>query len=75
MRTVCCVCGMIKGEEGWVPLTEEARGVRLSHGYCPACYTSAIAEFSRKFAASGQDLRFPEPESRAAAMGGGRLQK
>ncbi len=41
MRTVCCVCHRVKGEDGWVRVAGMIAG-RLSHGYCPECYEKAM---------------------------------
>jgi len=41
MRTICCVCQRVKGEDGWV-LVAGLVASRLSHGYCPECYEKAM---------------------------------
>lgn len=41
MRTICCVCQRVKGEDGWVRVAGMIAS-RLSHGYCPECYEKAM---------------------------------
>lgn len=47
MRTICCLCKRVKGENGWVQV-DGLVASRLSHGYCPECYEAAMRMFREK---------------------------
>ncbi|MBX3178881.1 MAG: hypothetical protein KF886_16115 [Candidatus Hydrogenedentes bacterium] len=56
--SICCICGDVCSENGeWVPvevecqrrrLMEHATVPRLSHGFCPECLSSQLAELDAR---------------------------
>ena len=60
MLPICCVCGLIREEEGGSPIAEhwitkqayrETHGVdpgtcRLTHTYCPTCYSKFMNQIA-----------------------------
>ena len=42
MEKMCCVCHRIKRVNGWVKVGKNMAVVKLSHGYCPACYRKTM---------------------------------
>ena len=42
MITKCCLCGEVYGSK------EPFEDLRVSHGYCPACYLVELEKFKEK---------------------------
>ena len=41
----CCMCQRIQSDGRWVrPPINASNATRYSHGYCPACFSMAMAE-------------------------------
>ncbi len=43
MATICCECGKMRVGDVWMEVSGAAESaVCVSHGFCPACYDSAM---------------------------------
>lgn len=60
MRTVCCVCRRVKCNGEWFEEMVEAE-VRVSHGFCPACFDKTMDQFALVWASEQAPLPAPKP--------------
>ncbi|MCL2458813.1 MAG: hypothetical protein FWF31_08225 [Desulfobulbus sp.] len=54
MIRVCCVCHRVERQGKWHGGLFGAERQRLSHGYCPGCFTGVMAEIEEFFGMMGQ---------------------
>ncbi len=56
MMKKCCVCRKVKMEGKWQSDILILADTRISHAYCPSCFTKTMARIKRSFPAAANNL-------------------
>lgn len=62
MTRICCVCNRVERQGSWVSHIAFAADEQVTHGYCPPCFTKAMAaieDFILEKPGAGASANFP----------------